>query len=97
VAAAVQPLARISVDALAGSTGCDVGSDLLDRAGEFSAGRRREGRHKAVSTGADQSIQDAHANLVRPDQNFARFQFGDGLSLPKTAFAGVTVGYRIRA
>jgi hypothetical protein len=60
--------------------GCDLGSDLLDRAGEFGAGRCREGRHKAVSTGADQSIRDGHANRMRPDQNFARLQLGMGTS-----------------
>ena len=77
VAAAMRPLARVGVDALAEPAGCDAGPDLLDRAGELGAGRRRERRHEAVGAGADQRIRHAHADRVRPDQDFARLRLGD--------------------
>ena len=55
-------LAGGGVDPLTGPAGCDPKCDLLDRASEFGARRRRQRRHMAVSPRADQAIGNADAN-----------------------------------
>src|ERR1700736_562688 len=72
------PLARASVDALAGPTGSDPGTDLLDRTGELLAGRRGQRWHETVCAGANQNLRHAHANCVCPNQDFTGFWFGNG-------------------
>src|SRR5262249_25202053 len=58
-------------DALADGPRRDARPDLLDRAGELGAGRRRQRQHPGVGAGADHHVGHADADRVRPDQHLA--------------------------
>ena len=74
--AAMRPLARGGVDALADPARRDAGSDFLDDSGKLGAWRRRQRRHPAIGAGADQTIGHADTDGVRLDQNLARLRLG---------------------